>query len=164
MSSGNQFSSWISIILSLDFFIVHRWVLTYMPVYRLHIFKQNISFKHFDTKFYLALLLVTHVYVNSCVLTVRAATRGKAAKAWSLGGFSEIENGGGGRSGGAPVKWPPLWRPWLPNIYRGGPGHVILDSTFLRQRFALKFNNLCLTLWSEWSNRVQKIHKMVCNF
>ena len=46
----------------------------------------------------------------------RAATGGKAAKAWSLAGFCEIENG----SGGAPVKWLPLWHRCIPKIYHGG--------------------------------------------
>ena len=53
------------------------------------------------------------------VRIIRAATGGKAAKSWSLARFSELESGGG--SGGAPVKWPPLWLPWLPKIYHGGP-------------------------------------------
>ena len=42
-----------------------------------------------------------------CSSLGRAATGGKAAKAWSLAVFWEIENNGG--SGGAPVKWPPLF-------------------------------------------------------
>ena len=42
-------------------------------------------------------------------LRQRAATGHKA-------GFWERENGGG-----VPVKWPPLWCPCLPKIYRGGP-------------------------------------------
>ena len=53
----------------------------------------------------------------------RAATGGKAAKAWSLARFSELESGGS--SGGAPAKWPPLWLPCLPKIYRGGPEKYI---------------------------------------
>ena len=36
----------------------------------------------------------------------RAATGGKAAKAWSLARFWKIESGGG--CGGGPVNWPPL--------------------------------------------------------
>ena len=47
----------------------------------------------------------------------RDATGGKAAKAWSLAGFWELEKGG---CRSAPVKWPPLWLPCLPKIYRGG--------------------------------------------
>ena len=54
---------------------------------------------------------------------IRTATRGKAAKAWSLARFSELESGGS--SGGAPAKWPPLWLPCLPKIYRGGPNYLI---------------------------------------
>ena len=38
---------------------------------------------------------------------------------WSLAGFWEIENCGS--SGGALVKWLPLWRPCLPKIYCGSP-------------------------------------------
>ena len=48
----------------------------------------------------------------------RATTGGKAAKAWYLAGFGEIENGG---SGGAPLTLPLLWRPCLPKLYRGSP-------------------------------------------
>ena len=42
---------------------------------------------------------------------------GKAAKAWSCGD-----------SGSVLVKWPPLWRPCLPKIYRGGPEHTYICS------------------------------------
>ena len=59
-----------------------------------------------------------YIWMDHSIMS-RAATGGKAAKAWSLAGFWEIENGGG--SGGVPVKWPPVWQPYLPKIYRGGP-------------------------------------------
>ena len=78
---------------------------------------------------------------------VRAAKRGKAAKAWPLDGFCTIEIDGG--SGGTPVKVPPLWRPCLPKIYHGNPSCVILlwwpllDLT--RFWFALLFNDGSLT-------------------
>ena len=62
MSSGNQFSRWISIILSLNIFIVHLWVLTYMPVYRLHIFKA----KHLLQTFWHKILLGATVG-NTCI-------------------------------------------------------------------------------------------------
>ena len=55
---------------------------------------------------------------------LRVATGGKAAKAWSLAGFWETEICGG--SSGVPVKWQPLWRPCLPQIYGGGPGMTAL--------------------------------------
>ena len=44
----------------------------------------------------------------------RAATGGKAAKAWSLAGFLEIELWRAGEMAA-------LWHPCLPKIYYGGP-------------------------------------------
>ena len=44
----------------------------------------------------------------------RAATAGKAG-----GGVGS--EGGSGSSGGKPLMWPPLWRPFMPKIGRGGP-------------------------------------------
>ena len=69
-------------------------------------------------------LWINAVFCNTMkVLFIdRAAPGGYAAKAWSLAGFWKIENGGS--SGSTPVKWPPLWRPCLPKIYRGGPALV----------------------------------------
>ena len=52
---------------------------------------------------------------------------GKAAKAWSLAGFREIEKDGGGSS--APVKWPPLLHPCLPKIYHGSHASVSVTKT-----------------------------------
>ena len=49
----------------------------------------------------------------------RAATAGKAPKAWALPGFSRLESGSS--SSGMSLMWLPLWRLCLPKIGRGGP-------------------------------------------
>ena len=49
----------------------------------------------------------------------RAATGSKAAKAWSLARFKEVENNSG--SSHALVKWLPLWRHCLTKICCGAP-------------------------------------------
>ena len=72
---------------------------------------------------------------------------GKAAKAWSLTGFCEIENGGS--RGNTPVKWPPLCRPSPPKLYLGSPDAL---KSLVKECFFAIFDHAVLCVDSRQKN------------
>ena len=108
-----------------DVWLQERWRICSFPYISLELQNTNPLPCNYKGKVALNNILLTHGLLFRTL--DRADMGGKAAKAWSLAWFWEIENGSG--SGSVQVKWPPLFRRCLPKIYLGGPAIELAVST-----------------------------------